>query len=517
MFELLCEQAAAAPERAVAITLDRSMSYAALIDRTRIVAQRLRRSGVQRGDRVGLLCDNRMEWLEVFFAAAAIGAIVVPFSTWSTRRELDFLLSDSKVRVLFAIPRFGERGFAEDIAALRSSAGHRNLEKVFLIGAPPREGFEAYSPDGEAERLPSLAPGDGAVADDPLVILYTSGSSNRPKAVPLDHFGIIENGFNIGERQGLVPGDRVLVSIPLFWSYGAVNALPAAITHGATLVMQGHFEAGGALDLIEREKCTAIYTLPAMTNALVAHPAFDRGRTASLRAGVTIGAPQDVTKAAEQLGAAEICNIYGGTENYGNCCVTPHDWPLEKRATCQGIPLPGVQLRIRDQATGRNAQPGEIGEIEVKGYLTKGYLGDSAQFNPSVFTPDGYFRTGDLGSLQQDGTLHYAGRSSEMIKRSGINVSPAEVEEILQQHPSVALAGVTGLADPAKGELIVAYLMAKPGSSIDAAVILEHCRKYLSRYKVPDRVHACETLPLTSTGKLMRRELRAMAAEAAAT
>ena len=153
----------------------------------------------------------------------------------------------------------------------------------------------------------------------------------------------------------------------------------------------------------------------------------------------------------------------------------------------------------------------------MKGYLTKGYLGDSAQFNPSVFTPDGYFRTGDLGSLQQDGTLHYAGRSSEMIKRSGINVSPAEVEEILQQHPSVALAGVTGLADPAKGELIVAYLMAKPGSSIDAAVILEHCRKYLSRYKVPDRVHACETLPLTSTGKLMRRELRAMAAEAAAT
>ena len=129
---------------------------------------------------------------------------------------------------------------------------------------------------GEGERLPSLAPGEGASAADPLVILYTSGSSNRPKAVPLDHFGIIENGFNIGERQGLVPGDRVLVSIPLFWSYGAVNALPAAITHGATLVMQGHFEAGGALDLIEREKCTAIYTLPAMTNALVAHPAFDR-------------------------------------------------------------------------------------------------------------------------------------------------------------------------------------------------------------------------------------------------
>jgi fatty-acyl-CoA synthase len=517
MFELLCEQAAAAPERAVAITFDRSISYAALAARTRIVARRLRSSGVQRGDRVGLLCDNRVEWLEVLFAAAAIGAILVPFSTWSTARELDFLLRDSEVRLLFAIAGFGERDFAEDLAALRSRNAHQGLERVVLIGAAPREGFETYSAYGEGESLASLAPGEGASAADPLVILYTSGSSNRPKAVPLDHFGIIENGFNIGERQGLVPGDRVLVSIPLFWSYGAVNALPAVITHGATLVMQRHFEAGGALDLIEREKCTAIYTLPAMTNALVAHPAFHRRRIASLRAGVTIGAPQDIMKAAEQLGASEICNIYGGTENYGNCCVTPHEWPLEKRATCQGIPLPGVQLRIRDLVTGRDCEPAAIGEIEVKGYLTKGYLGDSAQFNASIFTSDGYFRTGDLGSLQQDGTLRYAGRSSEMIKRSGINVSPAEVEEILQQHPSVALAGVTGLADPAKGELIVAYLTAKPGESIGAAAVLEHCRKFLSRYKVPDRVYACEALPLTSTGKLMRRELRVMATKAAAT
>jgi fatty-acyl-CoA synthase len=176
-----------------------------------------------------------------------------------------------------------------------------------------------------------------------------------------------------------------------------------------------------------------------------------------------------------------------------------------------------VQLRIRDPATGLDAQPGEVGEIEVRGYLTTGYLGDSAQFSASAFTSDGYFRSGDLGSLQEDSTLRYAGRSSEMIKRSGINVSPAEVEEVLQQHPSVALAGVTGLADPAKGEIIVAYLTAKPGSRIELATILEHCREHLSRYKVPDRVYACEALPLTATGKLMRRELKAMAAKATAT
>ena len=273
--------------------------------------------------------------------------------------------------MLFAIPRFRDRDFVETIAALRASGTHPQLENVVLFGTPGGEGFEAYSGIGEGETLPSVPPDEGPRPTDPAVILYTSGSSNRPKAVPLDHFGMIENGFNIGERQGLVPGDRVLVSIPLFWSYGAVNAMPATLTHGATLVMQGHFEAGGALDLIERERCTAIYTLPAMTNALVAHPAFHRQRTASLRAGVTIGAPQDVIKAAQQLGAEEICNIYGATENYGNCCVTPHDWPLDKRAMCQGMPLPGVQIRIRDPETGREVRSGETGEIEVRGYLTQ--------------------------------------------------------------------------------------------------------------------------------------------------
>ena len=148
--------------------------------------------------------------------------------------------------------------------------------------------------------------------------------------------------------------------------------------------MQGHFEAGGALDLIERQEMHRDLYAAGDDECADRSPGVSSPPDASLQSGVTIGAPQDVVKAAEQLGASEICNIYGGTENYGNCCVTPHDWPLDKRATCQGIPLPGVQLRIRDPATGRDVQPGEIGEIEVRGYLTKGYLGDGAQFNASV-------------------------------------------------------------------------------------------------------------------------------------
>ena len=517
LFELLCEQAAKAPELAAVISGGVCLSYAELEVRARRVAQAMRETGVRRGDRVGLLSDNRIEWLEVFFAAAALGAIVVPFSTWSTPRELEFLLGDSQLRLLFAIPRFGKRSFADDIAALKASGAHRDLERVVLLDAEARDGFSLYSRYQQAGILPNLAPGEGASAADTLVVLYTSGSSNRPKAVPLVHCSTIENAFNIGERQGLVPGDRVFVSIPLFWSYGAVNALPASVSHGAALVLQGHFDADGALDLIERHKCTAIYTLPAMTNALVGHPRFHPRRTATMRTGVTIGAPQDIFKAAEQLGASQICNIYGATENYGNCCVTPHHWPLEKRARCQGPPLPGVQVRIRDASLGCESQRDEVGEIEVKGYLSKGYLGSSAQFNATAFTPDGYFRTGDLGSLSQDGALQYAGRSSEMIKRSGINVSPAEVEEVLQQYPGIALAGVTGLADPVRGEIVVAYLMPRLGFRIETSEVLAHCRRHLSQYKIPDRLYVCEDLPLTPTGKLLRRKLKAMAAASADT
>jgi fatty-acyl-CoA synthase len=511
-FELLCEQADISPENNAAIYQDEKITFAELVDTAGSLAGRMHEQGVKRGDRVGLLSHNRFEWLEIFFAVAALGATVVPFSTWSTASELEFLINDSRIRWLFLIERFGAQEFAGNVSTMMTDGKTPELDTCVLIGGPAHFPMQSYDDLGGGESLLARLPGEGASAADPLVILYTSGSSNRPKAVPLDHFATIENGFNIGERQGLVRGDHVLISIPLFWSYGAVNALPATLSHGAALVLQSHFEAGGALDLIEREKCTAIYTLPAITNALIAHPNFRSDRTASLRAGVTIGAPQDITKAAQELGVDQICNIYGGTENYGNCCVTPHDWPLERRAASQGPPLPGVSVRIRDPKTSRLQGPRELGEIEVRGYLTRGYVGDSSRFNAETFTDDGFFKTGDLGSLDDDGTMHFAGRRSEMIKRSGINVSPAEVEDALQQHVDVGLAGVTGLEEASRGEIIVAYVVARPGHEIDPPSVLAFCREQLSRYKLPDRLIVADSLPLTATGKLMRRELKAMAA-----
>ncbi len=512
LYDLLEEQAGRAPDAPAVIGRGGALSFAALAGRARALAGALHERGVRRGTPVASIINNRVEFLEVLFGVTALGAVLAPLSTWSTRGELDFLLRDSGARVLFTLDRLGERCFADDVAALLDGDRAPVVEQVFVLDGEPRAGWCRYDELLVDDSAPPLAPGAAASAGDAAMVLYTSGSSSRPKAVPLDQHAIIENGFNIGERQGLAPGDRVFLPVPLFWSYAAANALPAAMSHGAALVLQERFEAEEALALIETHACTALYTLPAITNALLAAPGFRRERTRTLRTGLTIGSPQDVIRTARELGAGSICNIYGSTETYGNCCVTPCGWPLERRARSQGPPLPGVRLRVRDPDTGAPCPPGTVGALEVRGYLTRGYAGDSARFNDEVFTGDGWFRTGDLACLDDAGCVVYSGRSTEMIKRSGINVSPAEVEEVLQQHPDVGLAGVTGTPDAARGEAIVAFVVRRPGAQVADDALRAHCREHLSGYKIPDRIEFRDSLPLTPTGKLLRKELRSLAA-----
>ncbi len=206
-----------------------------------------------------------------------------------------------------------------------------------------------------------------------------------------------------------------------------------------------------------------------------------------------------------------MCNIYGATETYGNCCVTWHHWPLARRAACQGPPLPGNELRFTDTETGEALAPGTPGLVEIRGYVMPGYAGASAGLSADAFTEDGFYRTGDVGYLNGDGDFVFLGRNTELIKKAGINVSPAEIEELLLQHPSVAQAGVTGVPDANRGEIVVAFVIASPGASISADMLLAHCGALASKYKIPDRIHICDALPLTPTGKLKRRDLKNMA------
>ncbi|MYZ46891.1 class I adenylate-forming enzyme family protein [Propylenella binzhouense] len=507
--DLLRENAACRGDAPAAICGDRTVTYAELAARAASVCARLRRLGIRRGARVGMIMSNRIEWLEICFGASMAGAVVVPFSTWSTRKELEFLLPDSRVEVLFSLARFGDRDFLSDLTEI--DVGDIDVVIVGATGGLP-DGFGDFASfSEEVASHDLLPPGEGPTADDDALVLYTSGSTSAPKAVRLKQHGVVENGFNIGERQGLRPSDRVLLSAPLFWSYGGANALPAAFTHGACLVLLEKFDPAAALDAIERLGCTAIYTLPAMTSAMVRQEGFNLKRTASLRTGLTIGSPQEFMVAVEKLGVPELCNIYGATETYGNCAVTWHYWPVARRAACQGFPLPGQEFRFRDEETGELVAPGQPGLLEVRGYITPGYSGKSAELNAKVFTDDGFYCTGDLGRLDADGAFVFVGRSTEMIKRAGINVSPAEIEEVLLQHDKVARAAVIGVPDMERGEVIVAFVVENPGAGVSPEELVRHLKGQLSKYKIPDRIEICDALPLTPTGKLHRKQLKASA------
>ena len=510
LYELVCEQAERHAARPAIICGELTVSYSDLAEGAGRIGAALQGHGVGRGSRVGILINNRLEWLEACFGAAAAGAVAVPFSTWSKPAELAYLVRDSVVDALIAVAAFGGQDFAASIAAAARDAPRLRL--IVLLEGDARPGWIAYDELRRSAPLALLSPDDGASAADDALILYTSGSSARPKAVRLQHFAVIANGFNIGERMALTPDDRVLLAPPLFWAYGACNALPATLSHGAALVLQPRFDAGEWIELAERHRCTAAYTLPSITGAVLRHPQFRRERVASLRTGLMIGSPEEVRIAAEELGAAQICNIYGASETYGNCCVTPCDWPLDRRMAGQGPPLPGVRLRIVDSETGAGVTAGETGALEVAGYITPGYSGASAVHNASAITEDGYFRTGDLGFVDGAGGFHFVARGADIIKRAGINVSPAEVESLLLQHPGVSQAAVVGAAVEELGEAIVAFVVAKPGVLLDPEELRAHCRALASSYKTPDRIEVRPALPLTETGKLHRRALKEAAA-----
>ena len=511
--DLVAEMAGRDADAPAVIETGAELSYGELDARVGAFAAGLAGLGVRRGATVGLLCTNRWEWLVAALGAHRAGARVAAFNTFAKAWDLEYMIEHSGAEVLVCVDGFRSRDFRETLLELLPElagegppfARFAALREVIVIGdrgdLSGAHGFDrVLAGDGAVD--PEMVAPAGADA----FVLYTSGSSARPKAVPLVQGAAIENGFAIGERMGLQATDRVLVAVPLFWAYGALNALPASLGHGAAMVLQAAFEPGGALDLIEAHRATAIYTLPNMTGALVEHDAFRPERVAGLRTGVTLGTPAEIERAATVLGVAGICNIYGGTETYGNCCVTPSSWPLERRKVSQGPPLPGVELRIVDRESEEPLPAGEVGEIQVRGYLARGYLGDTTGAS-AAFGADGWYRSGDLGSVDADGNLSFSSRATEMIKTGGINVAPREVEEFLAMHEAVASAAVVGVPDARVDEVVVAFVVPREGADPGEEELRSFCAERIAGYKVPVRVHVLAEMPATDTGKLARRKL----------
>lgn len=507
--DLIDELAERFPEREAIVGGGQRFTYRQLRAEVRRLARALHALGVRRGDKVAILMGNRPEWLIADFAITLLGAVMVGVNTWATARELEHILAHSDTRFLFTVSRFLKHDYAATLPALRPKLPQ--LDGIICVGGGGRADWVPY--ETLISRLGDEAAIDAAQRavrpEDMAYLLYTSGSTSMPKGVQIQHYALIENMWQIGERQAVTEKDRLWLAVSLFWGLGCENALFNLLTHGGCIVLQEHFDAGEALEIIERERCSVFYGTPNMAQALHEHP--DRGKRdlSSLRGGATIGTPEQIMRVVE-LGAREVCNIYGLTETYGNCNVADARDPLEKRLSNVGRPLAGVDQRIVNPETGRVLPPGEVGEVRVKGYVTSGYYKDP-QRTAEAFDEHGYFRTGDLGMHDAEGYLHFRGRIKEMVKTGGINVAPIEVEEVLLSHPSIQAAFVTGVPDAVHDEVLAAVIVPKRGASLTEREVNEHCRRVLAAYKVPRLVRFVgeSELPLTTTGKVQKNRLAA--------
>lgn len=520
--DLLNEMAVRYPQREALIGSGQRYSYAQLREAVRTFAKGLVAMGMRRGDKVAILMGNTPEWIIADLAICVAGGTMVAVNTWVTARELAYVLRHSDATTLVATSRYLRYDYFSMLVELEPLRQSMPLLRTVI-----HAGAETYR---ESVAYAEVLRRGGAVTDmdldamcravtpvDVAYLLYTSGSTSTPKAVQLQHYALIENMFQIGERMHVTELDRLWLAVSLFWGLGCENALFNVLTHGACVVLQEHFEPGEALRIIQEERCTLFYGTPNMGKAMAEHPDRQKYDLASLRSGGTIGNPEQIMRIVE-LGARDICNIYGLTETYGNCCVTDATEPLEIRLTTVGKPLPGFEFRIVHPETGHPCGPNEVGDIRVKGYVTIGYYKDEEKTR-EAFDDEGFFRTEDLGYLDAAGRLVFRGRIKEMIKTGGINVAPVEVEETLMQHSAVALAYVVGIPDDKLDELVGAVVVLRPGCNTDANVLTAHCRQSLASYKVPKvfRFVSETELPLTNTGKLQKNRLPSLFAGLEAT
>lgn len=489
---------------------DGRATFAELRERCLRMAAFYTEAGLAPGDRVGVLLPNGLRWIVATLGAHRAGLVAVPMNTWYRSSEYAHVIEAAQLRMIVTDdPLFG-RPVLDDLFA----AGHGGTY------ACPGAGYRGALrwPSGaelppDAAVVTGGAPDAGVTPEDLALVLFTSGSTAQPKAVPLRHGPLVRNGREIGRRQHVRPGDRLWIAAPFFFGYGCANALPVSLTHATALCLQERVDGDASLEFIARERCTVYYGLATTTRSLLAAPSFGRHDISSLRTGTTGFTAADKRLAIEELGVSEVCSVYGLTEAYGHSTMTDAHDPVEVKLHTQGTVVPTQEIRVVDD-DGEPVDAGITGEVELRGCVIDAYL-NSPEVDAVSFRPGGWFRTMDLGWLDEQERLHFVGRRKELMKIKGINIAPAEVEEIMAAHPCVDQSYVIGVTAPGGEEAMVAVVVPRGAVDDEAELIADltaHMRGRAASYKVPSRFVVMEgtRLPLTATGKVSRLELRNM-------
>ena len=461
------------------------------------VAHGLVSVGVAPGDRVTLYGPNCWEWVVAYYAIAKTGAVVNPISSMLTSEEVGYVVRDSGARVLVTS---GDKG-----QPLLDLVG-TDLEHLVTWGSevPPGATSLAQWTDGADHDFP-LVP---RAAGDLGAICYTSGTTGHPKGAMQSNRSVVAAGVGTVLMGARGPDDRVLNSLPLAHVYGSC-VLNAVMLAGSTLIMVPRFEADAVLAAIATHRATLMDGVPTAYYYLLAHPGFDQADLSSLTRCWVGGQTLPAAKALEFTArtGCPIHEVWGMTELAGAASANPVVGP-NKPGTI-GIAFPASAMQVVDiEDPSIVLGPGERGELMFRGPLVMdGYYGNDAATRASI-EPDGWLHSGDIATVDEDGYFTIVDRKTDMILTAGFNVYPAEVERVLCMHPSVALAAVTGVPDEVKGELAKAYVVLKPGAVATSEDLVAHCREHLAAYKIPRAVQFVSEVPITASGKIMRRLLK---------
>lgn len=510
---LFQERVQAHPDREMVVHGARRLSYAEVDRQAAGLASSLAGLGVGPGDRLAVDLPNWPEWVVAFLAGARLGATVVPLDPALSFHELKYQLRHSEARAVVTPEVWHGTDYLELYEEMLPELP--DLRHVITVG--PEDlwtddrflQFEDLASKGSQDA--ALGTGEPRVrpsspGDDPLALLYTSGTMGKPKGVLLSHRNLVETARLSGEAMGLLDGDRVLGAVPLFHVFGT-STVVGTIAFGGTLVLQERFEAAEALELLERERITVCHGVPTMFQLLMRDRTFAGRDLTALRTGVVAGAPvsPDLVRRIRAWCNVEIA--YGLTETGPTICMTRPGDPAERREQTVGRPLPGVEVRVVDLATGSLHGPEAVGELAVKGAnVMLGYHrmpGETAR----AHGPEGYFLSGDLVVVDEAGAVQVVGRRKEMIIRGGNNVTPREVEDVLRTHPAVDDVCVVGVPNELLGELVCACVVPVEGAILTGDELKEFGRDQLVDYKVPDLVRFFDAFPMTGSGKVKRMEL----------
>ena len=523
-WSLLETVAARHPSREAIVFDGERVTFSGLRDRARAFAGGLAALGLGKGDALAVWLPNRPLWFIAQYAAASLGVIVVALNPRYRAHELDYILGQSDAAALLLTDHLGAVDYLETLHAVLpelgdavpgelSSAMLPRLRHVIVDAEDPYPGCHRAADLFDAGVPPSVR----LDADDVFTMLYTSGTTSFPKGALITHRNCVPHGFNTGVALRLAPTDRVLHALPAAGTWGGVNIPLAAWAHGACLVLMDVFEPARALSLIERERCTVWNAVDSMLMPVLDHPALARHDLSSLRTGGVAatgggrhGLIEDVLARLIPLGYQP----YGMTEVNAMALLHDLDEPASERVLPGIRPAPGLAVRVVHPDTLAVCKADEEGELQFRGPLvTRGYYKKPAE-TEAAFTPDGWFRSGDLGRRDSDGRVIFSGRLKETLRISHHMVAPGEIESFLLGHPAVAQAFVVGVPDATSNEAPVAYVIRKPGARVGEDELRAWCRGKIASFKIPRGVRFVADVPRTPSphgDKVQRVKLREMA------